>query len=82
MTEDIRSVVSTICCGIDDMHLLGNKALVLRAEIFPSDLEQLPQSLRAIEVQLTEQSLPDKAMLIAEVEYPLTIQITSFSDDT
>jgi len=82
MTEDIRSVVSNVCCGIDDIHLLGNKALVLRAEIFPADLEQLSQSLRAVEVQLSEQSLPDKATLLAEIEYPLTIQITSFSDDT
>jgi hypothetical protein len=64
------------------MHLLGNKALVLRAEIFPTDLEQLSQSLRAIEILLSEQSFPEKVTLIAEVEYPLLIQITSFSDDT
>jgi hypothetical protein len=32
VTSDIRTAVSNVCCGIDDIHMLGNMALVLRAE--------------------------------------------------
>jgi len=41
VTSIIRNTVSNVCLGIDDMQLLGNKALVLRAEIFPTVLPTL-----------------------------------------
>jgi hypothetical protein len=82
VTNDIRIVVSNVCCGIDDMHMLGNKALVLRAEIFPKKLEELYKRLKDIEVNITQQNLPEEGTLQSEVEYPLSILITSFSGDT
>ena len=82
VTNDIRSAVSKVCCGIDDMHMLGNKALVLRAEIFPENLGKLYKVLSTIDVQIIQQSLPEEETLKAEIEYPLSIQITSFADGT
>jgi len=82
ITNDARSAVSKICLGVDDMQLLGNKALVLRAEIYPRKLELLYSELNSIGINFNKQSLPDVDTLKQEVEYPLSIQITSFSDDT
>ncbi|ASP40706.1 hypothetical protein CHH28_19425 [Bacterioplanes sanyensis] len=82
ITNDVRSTVSKICLGVDDMQLLGNKALVVRAEIYPEKLELLYSALHSLGITLNEQSLPHIEALNQEVEYPLSIQITSFSDDT
>jgi hypothetical protein len=82
VTNELRTAVSNVCCGIDDMHMLGNKALVLRAEIFPKDLHELHKVLRAIGVNITKQKSPEEETLKADVEYPLSIQVTSFSYDT
>jgi len=82
ITETARMTVSKICLGIDDMQLLGNKALVLRTEI---NLEKLPflyGALVSIGVKLHKQSLPDIKGLQEDIEYLLSIQITSFSVDT
>ncbi|MFT5676943.1 MAG: hypothetical protein ACI808_002894 [Paraglaciecola sp.] len=64
------------------MHMLGNKALVLRAEISLENLGELYKVLSAIEVQIIQQSFSEKEIIKAEVEYPLSIQITSFADAT
>jgi hypothetical protein len=82
VTNDVRTAVSNVCCGIDDMHMFGNKALVLRAEILPKYLQELHKVLGAIGVNITQQDLPEENTLKADVEYPLSIQVTSFSDDT
>ncbi len=82
ITSTLRTTVSKICLGIDDMQLLGNKALVIRAEIYPDKLLNLYAALDSIDVKLYKQGLPDIEMLKKEIEYPLSIQITSFSDDT
>ena len=57
-------------------------ALVLRAEIFPEDLDVLYKGLSDIDVNITQQKLTEEETLQTQVEYPLSIQITSFSDDT
>jgi hypothetical protein len=82
ITSDVRNAVSHVCLGVDDMQLLGNKALVIKAEVFPDDLQALYTSLASIGVKLNQQSLPDRETLQDEVEYPILMQITSFSDDT
>jgi len=82
ITYTVRTTVSKICLGIDDMQLLGNKALVIRAEIYPEKLLNLYSALDSIDVSLYKQSLPNIEMLKKEIEYPLSLQITSFSDDT
>jgi hypothetical protein len=80
--NDIRSSVSKICLGIDDMHLLGNKALVIRAEIYPEKLPLLYVALGANGVKFSPKSLPDISTFQEIKEYPLSLQITSFSDTT
>ncbi len=80
--NDVRSTISRICLGIDDMHLLGNKALVIRAEIFPAKLQSLYVALGEIDVKFNQNSLPDVNSYQEAKEYPLSIQITSFSDAT
>jgi len=82
ITETARMTVSEICLGIDDMQLLGNKALVLRTEINPEKLPSLYGALVSTGVKLHKPSLPDIKGLREDIEYPLSIQITSFSDDT
>jgi hypothetical protein len=82
ITSSARMTVSKVCLGIDDMQLLGNKALILRAEIYPGKLQTLYNALASIGIKLNKQSLPEKEKLQEEIEYPLSIQITSFSDDT
>lgn len=82
ITNSARSAVSRVCLGIDDMRLLGSKALVIRAEIYPEKLPALYAALTSIGVKLSQQSLPDIDALKAESEYPITLQITSFSDET
>lgn len=82
ITNDVRATVSKVCLGIDDMQLLGSKALVLRAEIFSGRLPALYAALVSIGIELNKQSLPDIDALQGEVEHPLSIQIVSFSDDT
>ena len=80
--NDTRSAVSHICLGIDDMQLLGNKALVLRAEIYPEKLLMLYEALVLMGIMLNEHSLPDTVTLQQDVEYPLSIQVISFSAAT
>jgi hypothetical protein len=82
ITSNARTTVSKICLGIDDMQLLGNKALVLRAEIYPGKLPSLYTALVSIGIKINKQSLPDIESLQEQIEYPLSIQIVSFSDDT
>jgi hypothetical protein len=82
ISSDARKTVSRICLGIDDMQLLGNKAIVLRAEIFPEKLPTLYDALASIGIKLDQQSLPKIEALQEGIEYPLSIQITSFSHDT
>ena len=38
--------------------------------------------MKDIEVNITQQNLPEEGTLQSEVEYPLSILITSFSGDT
>jgi len=73
-----RIAMSDVCNGIDDMHLLGNKALVVRAEIYPYKLPMLYTALESIEVTLNKNSLPDKGALIEGGEYLISLHITSF----
>jgi hypothetical protein len=82
IANDARRTVSEICLGIDDMQLLGNKALVLRAEIYPEKLQALFAALVSIGIRLNKQSLPEIGTLQEEIEHPITIQITSLSGDT
>lgn len=82
ITSKARSAVSNICLGIDDMRSLGNKALVLQTEITPENLPCLYIDLVSIGIKLNEGSLPKIATLQKGIEYPLSIQITSLSEDT
>ena len=82
ITDEVRNVVSNICLGIDDMKFLGNKALVLRAEIYPKKLQALYDDLSIIGITISKQSLPELDQFGDEIEYPLSLQIISFSDDT
>ena len=82
ITNNVRIAVNKICLGIDDMQLLGNKALVVRAEIFPNKLTLLYSSLASIGVKLSQENLPDIDALDEKLEYPLSIQIIGFSNDT
>ncbi len=80
--DNARVTVSRVCGGIDDMNMLGNKALVIRAEIYPSKLPALYAALQSIQIYVIQHSLPDKSALKEEFEYPMTRQITSLADDT
>lgn len=82
IANEARKTVSEICLGLDDVRLLGNKAAVLRAEISPENLPSLYTDLAFIGIQLSTDSLPDIKVLEKEIEYPLSIQIVSLSDDT
>jgi len=82
ITHDARTAVSKICVGIDDMKLLGNKALVFSAEIYPPKLKTLFADLASIGIKLSRQGLPDMESLQEKMEYPLSIHIISFSEDT
>ena len=82
ITNDARTIVSKICLGVDDIQLLGNKALVLRAEIYPKKLPMLYAALDSIGIKFNEESLPDIETLKEDIEYPLSIQVISFSGDT
>jgi len=79
---DARTAVSRVCLGVDDLQLLGSKALVFRAEILPGKSSVLYAALTSIGTELNKQHLPDMDDLKAEMEYPVSIQITSFSEDT
>ncbi|NYZ63490.1 hypothetical protein H0E82_12085 [Luteimonas sp. SJ-16] len=82
LMEDVRLAVSRACSGVDDMHLLGSKALVVRAEISPKQLPVLVSALEALRVDIDRTSVPSPAALDRAALYPLTVQVTSFSDDT
>ena len=82
ITNEARTIVGNICLGIDEIRLLGNKALVLRAEITPEYLSNLYTDLAFIGIKLIKDNLPDIKALQEEMEYPLFIQIISLSDDT
>ncbi|EPJ52914.1 MAG: hypothetical protein OFPI_12260 [Osedax symbiont Rs2] len=64
------------------MQLLGNKALVIRAEVFPEKLPLLYTALAENGIKFSQQGQPDIGTLQEQTEYPLSIQITSFSDET
>jgi hypothetical protein len=82
VTENARRAMSKLCGGIDDMNQFGEKALVVRAEIYPEKLPALYEALGSAKLKLSDDSLPDKDSLRAGVEHPITLQITSFSNDT
>ncbi len=82
VTNKARAAVSNICLGIDDMHLLGNKALVLRAEITPNNLPNLYADLTSIGIKLNGRNLPKVSILQEGIEYSLSIQIVSSSEGT
>lgn len=82
ITNQVRSVVSKVCLGIDDINVLGSKALVLRAEIYPLELPNLYEALVSIGVKLNKVELPNIESLQDDIEYPLSLQIISLSDDT
>lgn len=80
--DEVRKIVSNICGGIDDMCLLGDKALVIRAEVYTESLSILCSELTAAGIKIGPQGFPEKENLKAGFEYPLTLQITSFSTST
>lgn len=80
--HDARTIVSHICGGLDDMRQLGNKALVIRAEIFADRLNSLVTGLSNLDLKVDTAGLPDPATLDSTLEYPLTVQISSFANDT
>lgn len=82
ITEDTRALVSKLFGGVDDMHQLGNKALVVRAEIYPDKISLLYSSLEKIQLKITNKDKLKIDKLNAQTEYPLSLQITSFSQDT
>ncbi len=77
-----RAAIGRVCLGVDDMQLLGNKALIFRAEITPGKLPQLFEALASLSIKLNQTGLPDVETLDEGTDYPLSIQITSFSVDT
>jgi hypothetical protein len=79
---DIRKVVSRVCGGIDDMQLLGYKALVIRAVIYPEKLPSLYTALTSVGVKVSSKNRPDEQSLKAGNQHPITLQISSFSNDT
>jgi len=76
---EARSAVSRVCLGVDDMNLLGKKALVIQAEIYPDTLPELYKALTSTGIKLIKSSLPDQKILKTEVEHRVSLQITSFS---
>ncbi len=82
IASEARTVIAKICLGIDDIQLLGNKALVIRAEIDPKKLQILYSAIASIGIKIDEQKLPKIEELQEKTDYPLSVQITSFSDDT
>lgn len=82
ITELIRKIVSDVCLGVDDVHLLGNKAVVFRAEIYPKKIALLCDRLAEAKLSVDPSTIPDYQWLDSDCEYPLTLQITSYSDDT
>ena len=82
IANEARKIVSDICLGIDDVRLLGNKAIVFRAEITPENLPSLYTGLASIGIKLSTECLPDIKMLEKKIEYPLSIQIVSLSEGT
>jgi len=80
--DEIRVAVSRACGGIDDMHLLGDKALVIRTEIVPRKLPALRQALAGLGVRVTGRDIPAVDDLQADARYPVTLQITCLAGDT
>ncbi len=80
--DNVRLAVSKVCGGVDDMNRLGNKALVVRAEIYPRKLPMLYAALESIQVNVSQHSLPDLGGFAEDTEYPMTLQVTSLADDT
>ncbi len=54
--------VSKVYLGVDDMQLLGSKALVLRAEIHLDKLPLLYTELASVGVNLNELNLTEKGV--------------------
>jgi len=77
MTEAIRVSVSRACGGIDDMHQLGDKALVVRAEIVPAKFPALISSLEDIGLHGFSDNLPADNLHDYEpdAEHPFTLQV-------
>jgi hypothetical protein len=82
ITEYVRRIVSDECLGVDDVHLLGNKALILRSEIFPKKMKSLCERLMEFNVIVDQSTVPEIKSLDTEREHPITLQITSYSEDT
>lgn len=77
--NEARSAVSGVCLGIDDMHLLGKKALVIQAEIYPEQLSELYKALTSTGININKSSLPDHNIFKKKAEHRMSLQITSFS---
>lgn len=82
ITEDVRLAVSRACSGVDDMHLLGAKALVVRAEILPEKLSVLASALEKLGLTVDRDSVPNSVTTDRDALYPITVQVTSHSGDT
>ena len=64
------------------MHLLGRKALVVCAEIYPHRLEPLLEALLDLSVEVRPATLPEAGALEPAFEYRLTLQVVSQAGDT
>ena len=64
------------------MHLMGSKALVVRAEIYPRKLEPLLQSLSALSISVKPATVPPAEDLEPDVEYSLSLQLLSTAGDS
>ena len=82
IVEDMRGIVSRICHGIDEMHLLGNKALVVRAEIDPGKLLVVADALASGSVEVDARSLTKVSVQGSDKARVFTRQVKSYSDDT
>ena len=80
--DDVRVTVSRVCNGIDEMSRFGNKALIVRAEIYVGRLPALYAALEASGIKVSEKTRPDVSTFSKDAEYPVTLQVIGLSDDT
>ncbi|GLP95590.1 hypothetical protein [Paraferrimonas sedimenticola] len=78
LTLQIRERMASVCGGIDDMTRLGNKALVVRAEIYPEKLAELLELLSELPIKLDAAPPPKPS----DTEAIITLQVTSYAGDT
>lgn len=80
--NSVRSTVSDVCLGIDDMNLLGNKALVVRTDITSEKIPALLQGLSLIDIGVSQNDLESYLQIEDNTEYMMTLQIVSYAEDT